>query len=182
MIIHEQDCQYRTVNCAHLNCYAKHGLFNYVAHFDQAHKSPSFEGGKTHQIPFSIATTCEGIAWNPMKITAFHATFFEVGTVCNGNIYRWIYLLGSKDEAKNYAFHATLENKTAEEKISYYGPVRSMDVPHTEIAGKLPCFLVNVSSVQAFKIGAANDLKYSVKIRCLKDEAKDEDAESGIDD
>ena len=44
------------------------------------------------------------------------------------------------------------------------------------------CFALSVKKAKRYAMKDTNQLDYTVKIRNLKDEAKDEDEESGIDD
>jgi hypothetical protein len=44
------------------------------------------------------------------------------------------------------------------------------------------CFTLSVKKAKRYAMRETNNVDYAVKIRNLKDEAKDEDEESGIDD
>ena len=120
--------------------------------------------------------------WLSKKFTAFNKTFFEVGIIRNNFIYKWIYVLALPDEAKNYYFHAYMKNANGENVLAYYGQVRSMVESHEEVIGSQKCFIMGVQNAERFVKEGTNQVDFSLKIRNLKDEAKDEDEESGIDD
>ena len=62
------------------------------------------------------------------------------------------------------------------------GQVRSVVECHDFIIEKENCFTLSVKKAKRYATKDKNQLDYTVKIRNLKDEAKDEDEESGIDD
>ena len=64
----------------------------------------------------------------------------------------------------------------------YYGQVRSMVETHEKVIEDETCFIMGVKNVKKFVKEGTNQVDFSLKIRNLKDEAKDEEDESGIDD
>jgi len=120
--------------------------------------------------------------WLSKKFTAFNKTFFEVGIIRNNFIYKWIYVLALPDEAKNYYFHAYMKNANGENVLTYYGQVLSMVETHEEVIENQNCFIIGAKNVKKFVKEGTNQVDFSLKIRNLKDEAKDEEDESGIDD
>ena len=44
------------------------------------------------------------------------------------------------------------------------------------------CFIIGVKNAKRFVKRGTNSVNFSLKVRNLKDEAKDDDEESGIDD
>ena len=128
-----------------------------------------------------IGTETHG-KWLSKKFTAFNKTFFEVGIMRNNLIYKWIYILALPDEAKNYYFHAYVKNANGENVLTYYGQVCSMVETHEKVIEDETCFIMGVKNVKKFVKEGTNQVDFSLKIRNLKDEAKDEEDESGIDD
>ena len=123
--------------------------------------------------------------WRTKKITAFNKTFFEVGILRNNLIYKWVYVLALPDEAKNYFFHAYVKNSNGENVLTYYDQVRSLVESHEEVIENENCFIIGVKQAKKFvkeDYYSIKQVDFSMKIRNIKDEAKDEDEESGIDD
>ena len=117
-------------------------------------------------------------AWYPRKFTAFQRTFFEVAILRNNMIYQWIFVLALPDEAKHFWFQVFVKNDMGETVRTYFEQVQSM----VEGFDTVNYWTLSVKKAKTFAGNNTNQLKYSLKIRNLKDEAKDEDEESGIDD
>ena len=79
-------------------------------------------------------------------------------------------------------YQASITNANdANDKRNFSGKVRSLDETRKEIMDEQKCFVVGKPTCKNFK----NDhdiVKYRIELRNLKEEAKDEDEESGIDD
>ena len=118
----------------------------------------------------------------PKKFTAFNKTFFEVGIKVKSFIYKWIYILALPDEAKNFYFHACVKNENGDDVLTYYDQVHSLVESPMEVMQNENCFIFGVKKAKKFMKTGTTLVDYSLKIRSLKDEAKDEDEESGIDD
>ena len=131
----------------------------------------------------AITTTrFSGEKWHSKKFTAFNKTFFEIGIMRNNLIYKWIYVLALPDEAKNYFFHVYVKNCIGENVLTYYAQVRSLVESHEEVIENENCFIIGVKQAKKFVKEDTKHVDFSIKIRNIKDEAKDEDEESGIDD
>ena len=120
--------------------------------------------------------------WSPKKFTAFERTFFDVSIIRNNTIYKWIYILALPDVAKNFQAQITVKNAMGETIIDYPEQVRSVVECHDSIIENENCFTLSVKKAKRYAMRDTNQVDYAVKIRNLKDEAKDEDEESGIDD
>ena len=66
--------------------------------------------------------------------------------------------------------------------IDYHERVRSVVECHDFIIENEDCFALSVKKAKKYAMRDTNQVDYTIKIRNLKDEAKDEDEESGIDD
>jgi hypothetical protein len=95
------------------------------------------------------------------------------------HFYIWIYYYGSKEEAENYQSTIKVFGGAAEEYI-YNGPPRSLDESKDQIIREGNALILCVSQVK--RLVNKDSLQCSVKMSCPKDEAKDEDVESGISD
>ena len=100
----------------------------------------------------------------------------------NNFIYKWIYVLAFPEEAKNYYFHAYVKNANGENVLAYYNQVRSMVETHEQVIENQNYFIIGAKQAKRFVKEGTNQVDFSLKIRNLKDEAKDEDDESGIGD
>ena len=120
--------------------------------------------------------------WRPKQFTAFNKTFFDMGIIRNNLIYKWVYVLATPDEAKHFYFHAYVKDNNGENVETYYRQVRSLVESHEDVIEKENCVIIGVKSAKKFIKPGTNQVDFSLKIRSLKEEAKDEDDESGIDD
>ena len=120
--------------------------------------------------------------WLSKKFTAFNKTFFEVGIMRNNLIYKWIYVLALPHEAKKFQVHVTIKNAMGETVNDYHEQARSMVEYHDLIIEDERCFSLGIKKAKRYAMKDTNQVDYTVTIRNLKDEAKDEDEESGIDD
>ena len=154
-------------NCGYHNCY------NSLAGKSMGWRSP--------ESPTDIGAVANG-KWFSKKFTSFNKTFFEVGIIRNNFIYKWIYVLALPDEAKNYYFHAYVKNANGENVLTYYGQVLSMVETHEKVIENQDCFIIGDKFALQYVKDGTKQVDFSLKIRNLKDEAKDEEDESGIDD
>ena len=120
--------------------------------------------------------------WSPKKFAAFGKTFFDVSIIRNNTIYKWIYVLALPEEAKKFQVHVTVKNSMGETVHDYCEQARSMVEFHDLIIEDENCFMLGIKKAKRYAVKDTNQVDYTVKIRNLKDEAKDEDEESGIDD
>ena len=91
-------------------------------------------------------------------------------------------LLGFKDETKHFKYRATISdgNVDGEERI-FFGQVRSLDENPEEIIKNQHGLVVGQATCRNFR-SSTNVVTYVIELRNLKEEAKDEDDESGISD
>ena len=120
--------------------------------------------------------------WSPKQFTAFNKTFFDMGIMRNNLIYKWVYVLATPDEAKHFYFHAYVKDNNGENVETYYRQVRSLVESHEDVIENGNCAIIVVKSAKKLIKPGTNQVDFSMKIRSLKEEAKDEDDESGIDD
>jgi E3 ubiquitin-protein ligase SIAH1 len=192
LIYHEVDCQWRPIFCPELACSSNliNGtkiIFNMLNNHLTEHHT---EVAKQLNESFSKATfsgitedhlngTTQAEWWQIEKISLNGAQFFCERVVKNQRFYVWVYYYGSKEEAKNYNCTIKVYGGNNEEFI-YNGPLQSLDESEDEVI-KGECGLM-ISLGQAKRIVSKEEMKYSIKITCPKEEARDEDVESGISD
>ena len=183
MIEHESECVYRKIHCPDLfygcgQSVTYIGLLDHLAQIHPGNKNV-FNDVKTFKVKGKIPQGGQSIPFT--KITAFDKTFFEVGFVQNQVIYRWIYILGDPNEAKNFSYHLTIKNERGNQKLSYFGDVRSLNENYQTIIAASDAFEVNLTKAKKFVDDNSNWV-VEYKIRNMKEEAKDEDQESGVSD
>ena len=106
--------------------------------------------------------------WLPKKFTAFQKPFFDVRVKRNNFIYNWVYVLALPDEAKNYFYHASLENGSGEKILTFYGQARSMIENYEDIITNEDCFVFGVTTAKKYADKHTNQLQYRLfKIRVI---------------
>ena len=186
---HRVKCIYRQVFCPRVYCKEKKVLFkNVFDHLKTCLKKPIFEekicNGDENKflVPFSTRLgLIEGKTWFPSKMTSTcGAVFFNSGYIVNQTIYIWICLFGSSDEAKKYSCTYSVTNKIVE-KITYTGPVLTVDKQKDDIIASGQLLMMGTSAAERL-LNDKNELEVEITIRNLKEEAKDDDMESGVSD
>ena len=120
--------------------------------------------------PGKLATT---------RISAFNFTFFEVGVITDQFMFRWIYILGDPDVAKNFDYHVKIKLGRLEQ--TFNGQVRSLSEYCYDITNSFEAFFMPIVRMKKF-LDADSKLVLEYQIRNMKDEAKDDNEESGISD
>ena len=107
--------------------------------------------------------------------------FYLTGKFAKDNLaYFWLYFIGSPQEVKNYAYTLSLTTKTGE-KFTYYGHVKSLDEERHEIIVQKLGFAIGIEVIKR-AMNEKKEFDMEVKIHALKEEAKDNDMESGVDE
>ena len=99
-------------------------------------------------------------SWFPKQFRAFQKTFFDVRVKRNNFIYNWVYVLALPDEAKNYFYHASLENGSGEKILTFYGQARSMIENYEDIIANEDCFVFGVTTAKKYADKHTNQLQY----------------------
>ena len=178
---HESECIYRQVPCLFKGngpCDFKPAFHNVIQHYENQHgEIPVHDLSK-------IVTARNAGNWCLSKCTFNNQTFLfcEKDDDTMNVEYNWVYILGSPSEAKHYAY--TLKCFKKETKISFEGKVAAIDVPFETLLKTGKCFVIPAVQWALFEDenGEIEEFKYSLEIRNLKEEAKDENYESGISD
>ena len=120
----------------------------------------------------------------PVYFDVNDRSFFSIVIIQKGTFYQWIHFLGSQEEAKNYSY--TLEyygnNGVSQRTSIYTNFVIPIDQPSHAVKKSFNCFAMNYKAMVKQFIEVDGTFKYSVQIRNLKEEAKDDNVESGISD
>ena len=120
----------------------------------------------------------------PVYFDVNDRSFFSIVIIQEGTFYQWIHFSGSQEEAKNYSY--TLEyygnNGVSQRTSIYTNFVIPIDQPSHAVKKSFNCFAMNYKAMVKQFIEVDGTFKYSVQIRNLKEEAKDDNVESGISD
>ena len=193
MIFHQTECIYRLVNCPR-GCKPEvpfHELFDHM----NENKDLGGDGEvvimqfkKEKEFEFEIKRSIwkkeplSGLGFLPMMISIESKVFFSVLKSRGNLFYHWIHFAGSPNEAKNYSY--TLEYQNEEQTVmnQFIGQVISIDETADSIIENGKCFGVAVKLFEAEFLNEKRLFKPLVTIRNLKQEAKDENVESGTSD
>jgi len=180
---HEKNCLYRAINCPVLNCFSTDlAYLSLNDHIEKCHKDGMKCFENKLKIQIKIGSNLEnGYIGPPTKIDAFNRSFFEVGLIKNGFMYRWVYFLGSVEEERNFQYKVILKHGNGK-VISTEENVSSLDSCYkTIVENDDKIFSISVKKLKQI-MGPNNTLYYTIELRDLKEEAKDDDEESGISD
>ena len=190
MISHEMGCIYRLVNCPYSNCQLNVPFRKLIQHTKtDKHITCSRSIGIKESLSISQRLSKKthfetgNFSCYPIKITCDSNIFLSTCQEIKGTLYHWIHFLGSPLEAKKYAY--TLEYKDvtdSETNFTYNGRAISIDETTDSIKVNYKCLSVAYGFFKSHFVDNDYKFKYSLKIRNLKEEAKDDNAESGISD
>ena len=125
-----------------------------------------------------IGPTCY---WTFCQIKITNGTiFFLAGKVVNKLAYFWLYSLLSPLETKNYAYTISITGKN-EAKFTFRDKVKALDEAADDIIDKQYVFVIGTEIIKEI-VTVDGKLAIEVTIHDLKEEAKDEDVESGVED
>ena len=127
-----------------------------------------------------IVTVDFWYTWRMSKCTFNNQTFIFCQKYYEEVEYKWVYILGSPIEAKHYSYTLKLIGK--ETKASFEGKVAAIDESFETLLTAGKCFAIPRKEFKAQFVNEDREFKYSLEIRNLKEEVKDENYESGISD
>ena len=188
---------YRLVFCPALHCQREQYIYERKFAFKDIDKRLNEKHGdnfkkvqSTTSIVYHENMTCvmklpansfsENSTWLPRKLDFLNdVDLFFVGKVINNIYHCWIYIVGSPLEVKNYAY--TMSFTTKQEKLIYYGHVKPLDESGDDIIARKSVLMIGSEIVKSSR---DENMKISIEIKlhALKEEAKDKDDESGVED
>ena len=184
---HRKGCVFRLVYCPLIICKEKVLFLNITEHLTSEHSDllekvkSSVSMINVENKKCSINLPVSSIGWIPIKIDLIYGVdFYLVGKVVSKIMHVWIYIVGSPLEAKNYAYTMSITGEIRD-KFNYHGFVKPLDDGPDNIIAKQLVFMVGVEAMKELKDENGN-LKIDVTINALKEEAKDMDIESGVED
>jgi len=182
MIEHEQCCVYRPINCAHLKCTQKPTYSGLMDHLAEFHKEfYNFEFMEDKRFIIRTGDLEPGLFSPKKRISVFNFMFFGVGIIKDQFMFSWIYILGGPEVAKNFFYHVKVKKENTEDELTFCGQVRSLSEHYEEITKSFNAFFMPIVKMKEFLDGYSK-LSLEYQIRNMKDEAKDDNEESGISD
>ena len=188
---HESECIFRQVSCLG-NALWKTGCNNeiifrdVIQHYENQHlktRKPlvSIDVSKIEQIRLNeLGLSGRDCFRDPSMIILNNQTFLLNEKTIDKLIYKWVYILGSPSEAKHYSYTLKLAGKETE--ITFKGKVASIDESFDTLFEAGKCFAIPHKALIAQLVDEDKKYEYSLEIRNLKEEVKDENYESGISD
>ena len=187
---HERGCIFRVVPCpltAILECKAKVLVQNVMQHFEDTHfKMGSLSSDKNE--PRFESFTEYGFQGDdcyllPLKFEIDGKGFIFTGKIKDKIHYRWVYIIGSPEEAKHFTFVCKLFGKNASAASNLFeAKVAAIDESFDALMEAGKCFTIAHRAFVAQFVNKDRKYEYSLDIRNLKEEVKDENYESGISD
>ena len=182
---HQGKCIYRHVFCPNLTCRKNEKVLfkDIIDHLETAHKLTVYEAVNEIDTFFTKKNVKSGFSngnfWNAAKlVTSSSAQFFSIGKTANDTVYQWLVFMGSSDEARNYSYTCSISNQVGQ-KFIYSGPVHTLDDNSDDIIASGALLTIGVSAAKR-SMTDIKQLEVEITIRNLKEEAKDDDMESGV--
>ena len=192
---HASKCVYRLVPCLLLalndkRCKAKVTFKDAIQHFLDHEEGFSLKKADL-KVKNSIrsrdldkpATPDRFLTIRPFSFSLNHQTFLLFMKILENTVYIWIYIVGSPEEAKHFAY--TLKLFGNEVTHTTEGKVAAIDESFDALFNAGKCFTISHKGFIAQileKTDKTCKFEYSLEIRNLKEEVKDENYESGISD
>ena len=189
---HQIGCIFRAVYCPWLKCNVGRIIFKDLAdHLNEKHFDFSKEHAKKFVATFEKAQRnrhvydmrfCleEKYYWTRKIKIKDRYDFFLVGTIVNRIMHFWVYIVGSPHEAKNYTCTLSVNGNDGN-KYSYYGYVKPLDEGSADIIAKQALFTIG-TEIAKNSSNENEEWQIVVVIHALKEEVKDKEEESGVED
>ena len=173
---HQLACQYKPVACPVIACNDLLSLEGVVKHMDTCHQGSIFKcirpGTFTHTFTATYPTAHKGRRASTAQPLAVEVPgrfvidghcFFGMCWNANGNVLAWVYMAGTPDEGKKYAFKAKIKNKEFNEKLSYTGQTISLHITRGQICAMGRCLKVDEGTARRFSKN--DEITFEFKIR-----------------
>ena len=189
---HEAECIYRLVPCilknalwvSYKKCNGKVTFRDVIQHYED-HEKVTLEEWEELDLKIKHPITWPDLSGrncyeDPMKITLNNQTFLLAEKTEDKIMYKWVYILGSLNEAKHFTFKLALFGTKV--TTTFEGPVSAIDESFDALFKAGKCFSIPHNNFIAQIVNVNNEYYCSLEIRNLKEEVKDENYESGISD
>ena len=183
---HQEGCVFRPVYCPDPCCQKKMLFNDVIDHFKQKGHEDFFWNDATENkcaenFLINEMVCNEPSAWwpRPIKI-ASGISFFLIGEVGNKIAYFWLYVMASPLEAKRYAYTLSVTGKNGK-MFSCYDFAKPLDKRSDDIIDDQSVLIIGTKIIKELR-NEKDMLEIEVTIHDLKEEAKDDGKESGVED
>ena len=182
---HESECFFRLVPCPHPwkgACQQKVIFRDVIPHYEKVHEKIE-EKNTSEKIGLSfndIGVSGKGCYTFPQKFCVKNRVFLLTGRTLSSTVYRWLQFLGSPNEASHFSY--SLKFVSPKATNTFEGKVASIDEDFHSLYKAGKCFAIPHENFMAQFVDENRKFEYSLEIRNLKEEVKDENYESGISD
>jgi len=154
--LHEEDCQYRLVNCIDLSCKTKISMAQLISHVTKDHKEALLSPYE-NPLKFALTVTEEYFewetTWQTRHITLQDKHFFgEIWRNSDGLWNLWVYMIGSKRDCKGYTYTIRIfsddENKKVESTYTNY--CVPLDRSKEQVVAQGKCLTITDAAVREF--------------------------------
>ena len=184
---HKLECVFRQIYCPERSCQNSHGkiVFKDIGdHFSAIHDSKSWVNRKGRSIKSYVSLSFpeegEQTANWLSKMSLCNVDFFLVGRLENDIVFFWIYTLGSRFEAKKYAYTLCVTGKNGI-KSTFHDQVKPLDEAAKDIIANKSVFMIGFEFAKMLR-NENQKWVMQATIHALKEEVKDKDEESGVKD
>ena len=192
MITHEAECIYRLVTCPNLECQDDVSFHELLEHLEQDYDFVTLELSN-HKIvkeksdffgAHSYAYSLGDFYFTLYKIVMGNRVFIFNGDKDrhNNTFYLWVQMVGSKFEAKNYYYTLEFHGIDSNIKNHYFGQVVPIDETLESIKETKKYFGIDFDMFKAQFLDEDHNFEFSISIKNMKEEVKDDNEESGISD
>ena len=184
---HQKGCIFRKVFCPDLRCKKKVLFKDVVEHLKQVHKDPYCFVATENKYTLILGTEAgideDGYYWIPISTKIGSGMdFFFVGKVTNKIAHFWLYIMASPLQAKNYTYTLSITWANGSKFSSNFSNnAKVLDEDHEEIIEKQPVFMIGTETIKKIR-NENKSFTIEVTIHDLKEEAKDDNEESGVED
>lgn len=186
---HESGCIYRVVQCLRKVYFsskcAEKVIFREVIQHYEGHEKVDLEElnleiKNSRIVASRFVKSDEDCYFPPIKFSLNNQTFLLLHKHQEKIIYFWVYMLGSPNEAKHFSY--TLKLFGPKTTLTIDGKVAAIDESFDTLSEAGKCFAYPHKTFIAQVLDENRKIEYSLEIRNLKEEVKDENYESGISD
>ena len=180
---HEAECIFRYVPCPFSAMYeefeAQVIVQDVIQHFEEEHfeiEELVEKDRHTHQYGDE-----DFYGTYPKKLERSGKTFILAGAIKDKIHYRWVYIMGSPNEAKHFSYTFKYFGKNSS-VFTFEGKVAAIDETFDTLMEAGKCFTITQKVFEKQILDEDRKYEYSLQIRNLKEEVKDDNYESGISD
>ena len=181
---HQKGCVFRQIGCPDLPCKEKILFKDVIKHLKQIHGNRYWFVATENKHTVKLGTDSnikDGSTWPPQGIKINSGVdLFLVGKIIHKVAYFWLYVMSSPLEAKKYSYTLSVTGKNGNKFSIFHAYPKPLDEGHEQIIENQPVFMIGTEVIKT--ISEKNVLKIEVTIHDLKEEAKDDDEESGVED